>query len=294
VDRAGHATPVDSGWRAAFDYPAISPDGRMIAATVRDKQSDLWIRRADGSRQRVNAPGVVNWRPSWFADSKSLAYVSVRDLQQGAVDVRGFRVAVDAGSSPREFLRHDLAMYEVELSADTQWVAFRVDHPQSGGTTIFVRHLHGDTTLHQLTAGVANNYQVGISPNGRWVAYVSNEDHGVPQVYIMSFPDTSVKRLVSRGQAYEPRWSRNGRELFFESGGSLMEVTIDPGAELRVSEPRPLFPLTGYRRARNRPQYDVAPGDQRFLMIKEPPPPPVPTIMFVEHWFGELRSKLKP
>jgi hypothetical protein len=52
--------------------------------------------------------------------------------------------------------------------------------------------------------------------------------------------------------------------------------------------------LSGYRRARNHPQYDVAPGDERFLMIKEAPAPPVPPVVFVEHWFSELLTKVKP
>jgi hypothetical protein len=55
-----------------------------------------------------------------------------------------------------------------------------------------------------------------------------------------------------------------------------------------------MFSLAGYRRARNRAQYDVAPGDQRFLMIKDPPVPPIPTVVLVENWFPELLAKVKP
>jgi hypothetical protein len=81
--------------------------------------------------------------------------------------------------------------------------------------------------------------------------------------------------------------------VFFESAGKLWSVKLSGGAEIVSSEPQPLFPLTGYRRARNRPQYDVAAGDQRFLMIKDPPPPAVPLVVYVEHWFPELLAKMK-
>ena len=77
-------------------------------------------------------------------------------------------------------------------------------------------------------------------------------------------------------------------------GGRLVVVTTGVGADPEVSEPKPLFALGGYRRARNRPEYDVAPGDQRFLMIKDPAAPPVPTVIHVEHWFPELLAKVKP
>jgi len=89
----------------------------------------------------------------------------------------------------------------------------------------------------------------------------------------------------------QPRWSGDGRELFFESGGQLVVLAIPPGPTLAPGPPRPLFPLTDYRRARNRPQYDVAPDGQRFLMIREPTS--TSSIVYAEHWLTELRAKVK-
>ena len=133
---------------------------------------------------------------------------------------------------------------------------------------------------------------MAISPDGRKLAYTSTES-GVPQVYVQLFPGRRVKRLASRGRGYEPRWSRSGKELFFESLGRLMVVDVSTGDDLTVGEPRALFSLAGYRRARNRQQYDVAPGDQKFLMIKDPAPPVIPPVVYVEHWFPELLTRLK-
>ena len=73
----------------------------------------------------------------------------------------------------------------------------------------------------------------------------------------------------------------------------MMAAPIGAGDALTVGEPRALFSMRGYRSARNRPQNDVAPGDQRFLMIKEPPPPAVPAVVYVEHRFSELTAKVK-
>jgi hypothetical protein len=99
-------------------------------------------------------------------------------------------------------------------------------------------------------------------------------------------------RLVSGGGADSPRWSRSGRELFFESGGMLMTVAVPPGPTFAPGAPRPLFSLAGFRVARNRPRYDVAPGNQGFVMIREPGSA-AREVVYVEHWFAELEERVR-
>ncbi len=292
VDRQGRAEPFDSSWHGRFEYPALSPDGRSLAVSERDKLTDLWIRRADGSRWKVNAPGTANWRPAWLADGKSLTFVSIRDPHRDANDVTVYRVAADAGVAATQIFRDRLGVYEAEISPDTQWIVVRIDE-EEGSSNIYARKLHGDTARKTLMATPSPDLQIALSPDGRWLAY-STEERGAPEIYVASFPDMQIKRLVSRGGGTEPRWARSGREIFFESRGRLMVAAVAAGGALEISEPRALFSLAGYRRARNRPQYDVAPGDQRFIMIKEPPAPPVPTVVYVERWFPELLAKVKP
>jgi len=292
VDRQGRAEPFDSTWRGRFDYPALSRDGRSLAVSLREKATDLWIRRADGSRQKVSAPGTANWRPAWLADGRSLVFVSVGDMEKNINDVTVQRVGVEAGASPSLLLRHAWGVYEAEVTPDSQWMVFRADEAGGSGN-IYARRLRGDTATVPLAVGPAAEMQVALSPNGRWVSYTGDE-HGVRVVVIASFPDGKVKRVVSRGGGTEPRWARSGRELFFESGGQLHVMSVAGETDLQLSEPRALFSLAGYRRARNRAQYDVAPGDQRFLMIKDPPAPPIPTVVLVENWFPELLAKVKP
>ncbi len=102
----------------------------------------------------------------------------------------------------------------------------------------------------------------------------------------------ALKVLASSGGGVEPRWSRDGRELFFVSGGRLMSVQVPPGPTFNPGNPRALFSLAGYRRARNRPQYDVGP-DGRFVMIKEGPEGGANAV-YVENWFTELLAKVSP
>ena len=122
-------------------------------------------------------------------------------------------------------------------------------------------------------------------------AYTSNESGSV-ELYVTSFPDAQAKSPVSRGGGAEPRWSRDGRELFFVSGGRLNVVAVTPGPTFTPGNPQVLFPLAGYRRARNRQQYDVSPDGQRFVMIRDRANAGGRGVVYVEYWFSELRAKV--
>jgi serine/threonine-protein kinase len=274
-----------------------------VAVSTRDRTTDLWIRRDDGSRRKIIAPGIVDlgsrvipplvgaWRPSWLPDGKSLLFVGFGDPNVNPNDVTIWRVGADASTGLGQFLRYRYPVFEAEVSPDTQYIVFRADEDVGSGN-IYARRLHGDSTLIPVATGPNNDYQIAIAPDGRKIAYSSTEG-GVQQVFVQSFPDGKNKRIASRGRGYEPRWARSGKELFFESVGRLMVVDVGAGDDIEVGEPRALFSLAGYRRARNRPQYDVAPGDQRFLMIKDPPLPATPSVVYVEHWFPELLARVK-
>ncbi|HYN64431.1 MAG TPA: hypothetical protein VES36_07500, partial [Candidatus Limnocylindrales bacterium] len=134
-----------------------------------------------------------------------------------------------------------------------------------------------------------NTLCIALSPDGRWLAYTSNETAGQYEVYVASFPDMKSKRLVSTGGGTEPRWARNGRELYFVSSGQLMAVAVPPGPSFSPGSPRALFSVEGYRRARNHQQYDVAP-DGRFVMIREAGG--MAGAVYAERWFAELLAKV--
>ena len=170
-------------------------------------------------------------------------------------------------------------------------MAFRTDEVE-GGPNIRVRRMTGDTVTLPFLVDTTSQVQIALSPDERWLAYASSET-GRTEVWVSSFPDAKIRRLVSRDGGTEPRWSRSGRELFYETGGNLVSVRVPPGPSFDPSPPQVLFSLTGYRRARNRQQYDVAADDARFLMISEPKAPPVPTLIYAEHWLSELQRRMQ-
>ena len=161
----------------------------------------------------------------------------------------------------------------------------------TGDGNLRARRLTGDTALVPLVVDRQNTTQAALSPDGHWLAYSSNST-GRPEIYVVPFPGAGSTRLVSRDGGTEPRWAWSGRELFYKSGNQLMAVPVTPGPVLEIGVPRPLFSVAGYSGARNRQQYDVAPGDQRFLMIRQASSGQRAEAIYVEHWFAELRAKL--
>jgi eukaryotic-like serine/threonine-protein kinase len=291
VTRDGRVEPVDSTWRGWFEYPAISPDGRSVAVSLRSRTTDLWIRWEDGTRQKIIADGDAIWRASWTPDGESLAFISVSS-QAGATSARAFLARSDGAGTARQLLTHGFPVWEVDLSRDGQWAVFRADE-EGGAGRLYARRLAGDTTLLPLPADrLTGTNQASLSPDGPWLAFTGAESAGATEVYIASFPDMGSRRQVSRGGGNSPRWSHSGRELFFESGGMLVAVAVPPGPALTPGPPRPLFELAGFRVARNRPQYDVAPGDQRFVMIREPGSA-AREVVYVENWFAELEQQMR-
>jgi serine/threonine-protein kinase len=291
VRRDGRAEPVDSTWRADFEYPALSPDGKTLAVSVFDGATQLWIRRADGTRQKLTQGGTVNWRPSWTADSRSLAYLSNMAGRGGQDDYDVYRMPVDGSAPPALLLHHTFGLWEAELSRDGEWLIVRSDEEGSIGH-IRARRLRGDTALVPIVIGKDHSNQAVLSPDGRWLAYTILTN-GRRDIYITSFPNPTSTQIVSRDGGAEPRWAHSGRELFFKGPRQMMVVEVTLGSTFTAGTPRALFDLTGYRLARNRQQYDVAPDDQHFVMIREPADEQGRNVIYAEHWLVELQARMK-
>jgi hypothetical protein len=137
--------------------------------------------------------------------------------------------------------------------------------------------------------------QPDFSPDGRWIAYASDES-GRYEVYARAHAGPGPKIQVSADGGMEPVWSRDGKELFFRDGDRLMTAPVRPGSDLSFAKASVVFekpgflslPFTEFR------QYDVAPDGRSFVMIQLPAentPPAVPVL--VTNWFAEVGRKLE-
>ena len=132
-----------------------------------------------------------------------------------------------------------------------------------------------------------------LSPDGQWVAYVSDQA-GEARVYVQPFPDGGEVITVSRGPGTEPVWSRDGRELFYRAGNELFVAEIATVPSFSIGRPRVLFegPYASDPIDRGFPNYDVSLDGERFLMVTRGDDSVAPTLTFVQNWLAELKERV--
>jgi eukaryotic-like serine/threonine-protein kinase len=156
----------------------------------------------------------------------------------------------------------------------------------------------GDRKTRAVIHTAANEVTPEFSPDGRWLAYASNES-GRHEVYVQPYPGPGERHLISTNGGEQPAWSTNGRELFYVQGGlisgrgvpTLMSVRIATAPVFQAGTPETVFENADLNTAWGR-SYDVAPDGRRFLLAlnKEAPTSLAPAQMiFVQHWFEELK-----
>ena len=263
ADRAGReqrALPARAPWA-----PRFSPDGRRIAygarAPGRD-DSDVWVTDLEaGTTRRVSTEGRDNNDPSWSPDGRSLTYSSYAGPYAKRLVVRS------ADGGPPRLLPGDPKNYDV-------WPS---DWSRDGGAVLYTRAglaAAFDVWVQPVDGGAARPYlatparETGarVSPDGRWVAYVSNES-GRDEVYVESFPSPGRRVLVSAGGGTAPVWRADGRELYHWREDQLVAVTVASGADgaLAVGGRTPLFRapyLEGVHA-----NYDVSADGTRFVLV---------------------------
>ena len=277
VGRDGATTPVDPAWqREISGRPSLSPDGRAVAVAVgRLGGRQVWVKQLDrGPASRVAESG---WQPTWSPDGKEVLFTSARGLERVTADGSALPVLVHpAGGQP-------------QYSADGRWILFVVRGVIMGIQTT------GDTTQRTLIDDAGNQLLPALSPDGRWLAYASDEA-GAFQVYVRPFPDvTRAKWQVSVAGGYAARWSKSGRELLFLDGANDLNVAaIEPTAVFRAGIPKRLLSLEAFAPLPPNP-FEISPDGRRFLVTR--PAGGVgdretDELVVVQNFFEELRAKL--
>jgi Tol biopolymer transport system component len=225
--------------------------------------------------------------PVWTPDGKRIAFGQ-------ASAAGGYNVfwAPYDGSGTAERLTNDEGQQSAgSWSPDGRVLAY-VHQPPSGlGDIYTVAVDENPRHPRPFLQTKANEGWPAFSPDGRWMAYASDES-GTFEVYIRPYPGPGAKHQISTNGGNQPAWASNGRELFYRIRGALMAVAITTTPEFSAGIPRRLFedryaggdPVRGY---------DVAP-DGRFLMVvdPEPPAPPASQINVVFDWLPEFKRKL--
>jgi len=303
VDRDGTWTPVDPDHpMRGIRYVTLSPDNKKLAVTTwsRPPSDDghIWIKILPrGPFSRFTFEGIVNMRPSWSLDSRSVLFISDRGENR---DVWTKRVD---GTREAEVLLDDLAAIdEAFYSSSGEWILHRRGM-EAGERDIFAIRVNGDTAATPLAASNFDEVAPALSADGRWLAYVSNHAReskvhasaGQPNVYVRPFPAVDTETLVSVNGGTEPIWGRNRAELYYRNGaGEMVVVEVLPGEEFATGPEQVLFSATAYRSDFYHAAYDVSADGERFVMIRISDSGSLDEeLIAVENWFEEL-NRLVP
>jgi eukaryotic-like serine/threonine-protein kinase len=288
VTREGLVTPVDSGWdpQGVIGAVSLSPDGKALAVSLtRDGRRDIWVKRLpSGPFSRITFSDTSSGRPAWSADGRDVLYASDRS-GGGAGPIYARRA--DGTGSPR--LMSSLDVGQVTSSRDGRWLILRTA-PGTGSPDILGLKV-GDTTVVPLVATPAVELYPALSPDGRWLAYSSNES-GTAEVYVRPFPETaSAKWQVSTAGGTEPAWSSSGRELLYINGkGDMVSAEIPAGATFSVGTQRTLFSTSQFVTGGPIPSYSLSPDGKRFVLLREGEAGQPGELIVAENWLQQLKQ----
>ena len=292
VDRQGREGAIKAPSRE-YVYPRLSPDGTRIAVDVRGEERHIWIwDPAHESLARLTVDPELDGSPVWTPDGKRVIFYSDRSGHQ-ELYVR----QADGGGGLQQLTKGLPPLAPSSITPDgKQLVA--MDYSRAAGDVTLV-HLDNPARTAPLIQTPFEEGNAEISPDGRWLAYQSNE-LGESEVYVRPFPNVEAGRWqVSSGAGQHPLWARTGRELFYIDARrpALMSVAVQTGSSFSSASPVKMFDAAPYLTYGAGRSYDVSPDGRKFLMIKNAATPepseqaPAPMTVVI-NWIEELKQRV--
>ena len=268
------------GAKGAFYVgPRLSPDGKRIAVQVTDAGSDIWTFDIAGrtlTRLTFERTAV---RPIWTPDGRRIIYA-----RRGPKGQDLAWIPAD-GSAPAESLVvDDHVKNPGDVTRDGRSLVIR-ESSAGAKRMISIVRLDSAHTTRPFIVSAFENFSPSLSPDGRWVAYASDES-GRGEVYVRPFPGAGGKWQISKDGGGDPHWSGTGREIFFRSGPSMMVATVQAGATFAPGEVHELFrtsvdPPSYYK------NYDVSRDGKTFILLR-PSFTNDQSLVVLLNWFEQL------
>jgi Tol biopolymer transport system component len=269
------------GEAGEYMHVELSPDGKNLAMEIRDRQTksnDIWLfDLLGGIPTRFTFDPGASFQPAWSPDGSQIAYA----LSQGRAGQIQKKRSNGTGN-PEMLIKGEVAVSD--WSWDGRYIAY--EYYPAKSADLWILPLFGDHKPFPFLQTEFEEVSGRFSPNGRWMAYTSNQT-GREEVYVQSFPPSGDKWLVSTNGGRWPRWRRDGKELFYlASDQKLMAVAVDGGGAFHATVPKVLFQT---REITGRYPYTVTPDGQRFLVntpLEEASTSPITVVL---NWTAELK-----
>ena len=292
-DRTGNKIGEIGRPQDRLRWPALSPDERRVAVRAQENQElAIWLHEVDRSvGQRLTLESGDPLYPSWSPDGKLVTY-SFASGGSFNLYVRG----TDGGTRGETLAASAANELESDWSPDGRSVIYSVEDAETA-LDLWVCDRHASNSEGEANSFLATQFSEAtpqISPDGAYLAYCSNES-GARETYVREFPSGSRRWLISQNGGCQPRWSRDGKELFYIEETTLIAVEVASGSDFRIGPAERLFsdPKLTYDHGWS---YDVS-ADGRFVMIEdvedESGEPRKPAIHITENWYEQFRDREK-
>jgi serine/threonine-protein kinase len=292
-DRQGRETAIKGAPVKPYIAPRLSPDGERIAVEVRDDDADIWIYHFTSETLTPLTFGdMVERFPLWTPDGKRIIFDSAADHANRYV----LGTAADGTGKPERLSAEwTRSLSPDAISPDGKLVVCIENNPGRGtGSDLTIVPLEAGGQPRPLLHARGNQGEAEISPDGRWIAYQSDES-GTRHVYVHPFPNVEQGQWqVSTDGGSRPLWARNGRELFYVSPDNrMMSVPVEAGTSFTHGKVQALFDVSdNLSRGATVMNFDISPDGKRFLMLKNETPAGAATFVVVGNWFEELKRRV--
>ena len=287
-DRGGKKLGEIGQPHESIRFPALSPDGGRVAVQgFEDNDDDVWVHEVDRPlKRRLTFHAASEGRPIWSPSGEEITFRSSRQGNKGI-----YSRPADGTGEPELLAGVDVQEYPNDWSHDGKYLLYRVDDLENGWDLWYLKRKEAGGSFDSVPF-LQTSFNEGpakFSPQGRFVAYVSDQS-GQNQVYVRPFPEGEGQWQVSSQGGVQPRWSKDGKELFYVENGTLVAVEVST---------RPSFTTGATTRLFQHPnlptehRYDVSRDGQRFVLVEtiESEEAKAPSIHVVQNWFAEFRDR---
>ena len=288
ISMKGETTIIDSG-NHPYVEPKLSPDNKKIAVVIRDGADfDIWIFEIASRTLSKLTFGGLNRTPQWSPDGKSIAYF--KRTKEGK---SGIYVKPSDGSGEERLIfdGKEIRVYLNHWSRDGEFLL--VDYLEKNSQSdLLVIPLKGDKAPWKYLDSKKDEYESTISPNGKWLSYLTDES-GSYQIFVRSFPNKDGKWQISTDVAEEPRWSPDGRYLFFRKSSQMMSVPVTTATTFSAGVPTVLIKNFPAQNVDSGISYDVTSDGNYFITTQPAKGVSYKNISIVLNWNEEIKNLAK-